>query len=73
MIWIYFSNGVAIVFSLGLLVPWAMVRLARYRAKHFVLLASGDLDAFVAEREREEGAAGSELLDALDLDMDVSI
>lgn len=73
VIWIYFSNGVAIVFSLGLLVPWAMVRLARYRAKHFVLLASGDLDAFVAEREREEGAAGSELLDALDLDMDVSI
>lgn len=73
VIWIYFSNGVAIVFSLGLLVPWAMVRLAKYRARHFVLLASGDLDAFIAEREREEGAAGAELLDALDLDMDVSI
>lgn len=73
VIWIYFSNGVAIVLSLGLLVPWAMVRLAKYRAKHFVLLASGDLDQFIAEREREEGAAGAELLDALDLDMDVSI
>ncbi len=73
VIWIYFSNGLAIVLSLGLLVPWAMVRLARYRAKHFVLMASGDLDEFVAEREREEGAAGAELLDALDLDMDVSI
>ena len=73
VIWIYFSNGVAIVFSLGLLVPWAMVRLAKYRAQHFVLLASGDLDEFVAEREREEGATGSELLDALDMDMDVSI
>lgn len=73
VIWIYFSNGVAIVFSLGLLVPWAMVRLAKYRAQHFVLLASGDLDQFIAEREREEGAAGAELLDALDLDMDVSI
>ncbi len=73
VIWIYFSNGVAIVFSLGLLVPWAMVRLAKYRAQHFVLLASGNLDEFVAEREREEGAAGSELLDALDMDMDVSI
>ena len=73
VIWIYVSNGVAIVLSLGLLVPWAMVRLARYRARHFVLLATGDLDEFVAEREREEGAAGAELLDALDLDMDVSI
>jgi len=38
-----------------------------------VLLVSGDLDEFVAEREREEGATGAELLDALDLDMDVSI
>jgi len=73
VIWIYFSNGVAIVFSLGLLVPWAMVRLAKYRAQHFVLLVSGDLDEFVAEREREESATGAELLDALDLDMDVSI
>ncbi len=73
VIWIYFSNGVAIVLSVGLLVPWAMVRLAKYRAKHFVLLAEGDLDEFIAERERDEGAAGSELLDALDLDMDVSI
>ncbi|MBW8368307.1 MAG: DUF898 domain-containing protein [Arenimonas sp.] len=73
VIWIYFSNGVAIVFSLGLLVPWAMIRLAKYRAQHFVLLVAGDLDEFVAEREREEGAAGSELLDALDMDMDVSI
>ena len=73
VIWIYFSNGLAIVFSLGLLVPWAMVRLAKYRASHFVLLASGDLDQFIAEREREEGAAGAELLDALDMDMDVSL
>jgi uncharacterized membrane protein YjgN (DUF898 family) len=73
VIWIYFTNGLAIVFSLGLMVPWAMIRLAKYRASHFVLLASGDLDQFVAEREREEGAAGAELLDALDMDMDVSI
>lgn len=73
VIWIYASNGLAIVFSLGLLVPWAMVRLARYRADHFVLLAQGDLDSFVAEAERREDATGAELLDALDLDVDLSI
>ena len=59
--------------SLGLLVPWAMVRLARYRAGHFTVLVQGELDHFVAEREREEGAAGAELVDALDLDVDLSI
>lgn len=73
VIWIYFSNGVAIVFSIGLLVPWAMIRIARYRASKFALLAQGDLDDFVAEAERAESATGAELMDALDLDVDLSI
>ncbi|KAA2285357.1 YjgN family protein [Arenimonas fontis] len=73
VIWIYFSNGLAIVFSLGLAVPWAMVRIARYRARHWALLAAGDLDSFVAEAQREEGAASAELVDALDLDVDLSL
>lgn len=73
IIWIYFSNGIAIVLSLGMLVPWAMVRLARYRAAHFAVVAASDLDSFVAEAEREEGAAGYELVDALDFDMDIGL
>ncbi len=73
MIWIYVSNGVAIVLSLGLAVPWAMVRLARYRAAHFTFLAAGTLDDFVAEAERKEGATSAELVDALDLDMDLGL
>lgn len=73
VIWIYFSNGLAIVFSLGLAVPWAMIRLARYRAAHYAVWVQGDLDSFVAEAEQAEGATGAELLDALDLDMDLTI
>lgn len=66
VLWLYASNGVAIVCTLGLAVPWAMVRMARYRAAHFVLIASGDMDAFVAASESRAGAAGAELVDALD-------
>ena len=73
MIWIYLSNGVAIVLTIGLAVPWAMVRLARYRAQHFAFLASGSVDEFVAEAERKEGATGAELLDALDMDLDIGL
>lgn len=73
VIWIYVSNGIAIVASVGLLVPWAMVRLARYRAQHFALLADGELDHFVAEVARAEDAAGAELTDALDMDLDIGI
>ncbi len=73
VIWIYFSNGLLIVLSLGLMVPWAMVRLARYRARHFAVLVQGDLDSFIAETERNEGATSAELVDALDLDVDIGI
>ncbi len=73
IIWIYLSNGVAILCSLGLAVPWAMVRLAKYRAAHFELLALGDLDQFVAEAERAESAASAELVDALDLDVGIGL
>lgn len=73
MVWLYLSNAVAVLFTLGLAVPWAMVRLARYRAQHFVVLASGDLDDFVAEAEGHRSAAGAELVDALDVDLDLGL
>lgn len=71
MVWLYLSNAVAIVFTLGLAVPWAMVRLARYRAQHLTLVASGELDEFVAEAEGHRSAAGAELVDALEFDLDI--
>lgn len=71
--WIYASNIIAILCTLGLAVPWAMVRLARYRAEHFTLIATGDLDDFVAASEMHAGATGAELVDALDAGLDFGI
>lgn len=73
LLWIYASNLVAIVCTIGLAVPWAMVRLARYRAEHFCLVANGDLDEFVAASESRAGATGAELVDALDTGVDFGI
>ncbi|KFN50218.1 YjgN family protein [Arenimonas composti] len=73
MIWILASNGVLIVLSLGLAVPWAMVRLAKYRAAHMAVWVYGGLDSFGAERTQREGAAGAELVDALDMGMDIGL
>jgi len=73
MIWLYFSNVVAIVFTLGMAIPWAMVRLARYRAEKFTVVAADSLDNFVAESAQAEGAAGAELLGALDMDFDIGL
>lgn len=73
VLWLYFSNLVAVLFTLGLATPWAMIRLARYRASRFAVLADGDLDAFVAEIESDRSAAGAELVDALDIGVDIGL
>lgn len=73
MMWLYASNLVAIVCTLGLAVPWAMIRLARYRAAHFAVLADGGIDDFVRDQEREHAAAGAELIDALDVGIDLGL
>lgn len=73
MLWLYASNLVAIVCTLGLAVPWAMIRLAQYRAGHFAVLASGSIDDFVRDLEHEHAAAGAELIDALDVGVDLGL
>lgn len=70
MIWLYASNLVAIVCTLGLAVPWAMIRLARYRADHFTVVASGSIEDFIADADSQYGAGGAELIDALDVGAD---
>jgi uncharacterized membrane protein YjgN (DUF898 family) len=42
--WLYFVNIVAIVASLGLAIPWAVVRAARYRCDHTAVVAEQGLD-----------------------------
>lgn len=71
VIGIFLGNAFAIVFSLGLLVPWAKVRLAKYRAEHWALVAQGDLDAFAADAQADLGAAGAEVGEAFDIDLSI--
>lgn len=73
MIWIYLSNTIAIVCTIGMAVPWAMVRLARYRAEHFTLVATGSIDDFAAGTNSEPTAVGAEMVDALDFGVELGI
>lgn len=66
--WIYLSNAVAALCSLGLLAPWGAVRLARYRLEKLSLSGAGDLDAILAAEDEEMGATGEELGDLLGWD-----
>ncbi len=67
--WIYLSNTVAIIATVGLLIPWAQIRLARYRAERMTLLASGDLSAFSGRSSGGQSATGAEAADLFDVDL----
>lgn len=58
--WIRISNFLAILFSLGLLIPWAAVRAWRYDVQAVVMLPNGSLDQFVGQQEAAGRAFGAE-------------
>ncbi len=69
---IYVVNVLGIVVSLGLLIPWAKIRLARYRASCLTLLATGPLSA---EKLLDEQATaiGEGLSDLGDFDIGIGV
>ncbi len=71
MISLYISNALAILLSLGLLIPWATIRTVRYRLDHFKLLPAGDLDKFVASEQEKVPAVGEEMSAFFDVDVGI--
>jgi uncharacterized membrane protein YjgN (DUF898 family) len=66
---IYLANTLLIILTLGLYLPWAQVRLARYRFECLALELRGSLDEFVADQQTQVAAAGEELGELLDVDL----
>ncbi|MCK4841851.1 MAG: DUF898 domain-containing protein [Methylococcales bacterium] len=67
--WIFVSNTLAIIFSLGLLIPWAMIRTTKYRISCMSLITNSDPDAFIAAESEQAAAIGEEAGDFLDIDL----
>ena len=67
--WIRFTNVLAIVFSLGFLVPWAKVRRIRYILPRISVILPGDMDVFEAARDYSDGATGDTAADFFDWDI----
>ena len=72
---LFATNALAILFSLGLLVPWATVRMARYRFEHLKLNTEDGLDNVVAAAGSGSsfGATGDEFGDVFDMQMDIAL
>jgi uncharacterized membrane protein YjgN (DUF898 family) len=69
VLWIQLSNIVMIVLSVGMLIPWARVRMVRYRLSCLSLLATQSLDEFAAGERQRLTATGEEIGEVLDLDL----
>lgn len=68
---LHFVNMVLTVLTLGLFIPFAKVRIARYKAEHTQVLARSSLDQFAARQEQEVGALGEAVGDFYDLDFGI--
>jgi uncharacterized membrane protein YjgN (DUF898 family) len=69
LFWIYLSNTIVLVCTLGLATPWAQIRLARYRLGHIAISGETDWDKFVGEKKEATRAIGEEIADMFDVDL----
>lgn len=71
MFTIYLTNIIAIVVSLGLLVPWAKIRVTRYRAENTEVKLADNWESYLASGDQAGSALGDELGEAFDVGVDV--
>ena len=72
-IWIAVSNAVAIACSLGMLLPWARIRMMRYLCSRTWLIAVGSLDDIIDEARSRETAVGDAWMDLDGIDVGVGV
>jgi len=65
---LYFVNTLGVIFTLGLLTPWAAIRAARYKIERITLQSEHGLDSFIAAAGQDVSAVGDEAGEMLGFD-----
>jgi uncharacterized membrane protein YjgN (DUF898 family) len=65
---LYFVNALGVLLSLGLLIPWAAIRSARYKLERITLQSDQGLGGFLAAAQENVGAVGDEAGELLGFD-----
>ena len=73
MAWVSFTNLLAVIFSLGLAIPWAKVRVARLLLENTLVDTSVGFEEYVTQQQAEQSSLGEQIGDAFDVDMGISI
>jgi uncharacterized membrane protein YjgN (DUF898 family) len=69
LVWIGISNFFLTVITLGLFMPWAMVRLTKFQLQSVTVIPAGDLQEIVAAEPDKISAVGEETATAFDFDI----
>ncbi len=69
MAFIAFTNIIAIICTLGLYLPFATMRMMKYRIESMTLIPDGSLDNFIAATQEQVSATGEGMADLLDFDL----
>lgn len=73
LIWIAVSNAVAVIFSLGMLLPWTRIRMTRYLCSHSWVEPNGSLEDFVGDMQRSPTAIGDAYMDIEGVDIGAGV
>jgi uncharacterized membrane protein YjgN (DUF898 family) len=69
LLWISVSNFIGIVLTAGLFIPFAAIRMTRFKLESMGVEVSGDLSGFVADQQLQATAAGEETAEMFDVDI----
>ncbi len=69
LLWIRITNIPAILFTAGLLAPWAIIRTYKYKADNLVVFSDGSIDEFTAAEDDDVSAIGDSAADFFDMEI----
>lgn len=69
LLWIRVTNFLGVVLTLGLFMPFATIRMLRFKLESMGLVSSGDLSDFVSGQQQQATAAGEETAEMFDVDI----
>lgn len=70
--WLHLSNALAIMFSLGLALPWVKIRTANFYAEHTQVAITPEIDKVLEPMMQEASAIGEEVSQVFDVDVALS-
>ena len=73
MLLLALTNALAVICTLGLMLPWAQVRMHRYLAQKTALLPNGTLEEFTGEIISDTNAIGDAYSDIEGIDLDIAL